>query len=319
MLNLMHPRHSTRWICPSQALGPLRLTPRFSKLASELRHTYESVFQNPLQANSRRFCWDYWNVPGQYRLLRTPAENFFGPLGQKWIRELTTWGRNTLGCQMVSHPWMSVYLDGHFQALHSDVPHGPWSFVYSLTPTPRFSGGHTLMARPKLVQYFEHLNYSHSDETSDLFHRVAPHFNQLAVFDPRYPHGVETVEGVHDLLQGRVVIHGWFTEPRPMLEGALSTQKASKPMDQLAQGWIEGVQNLSPQVTGLLTLRFEIAPSGNIQSTQVLCGHLLRSNGTSVSQSELKQIHTHLAPEFQNAFPMSRGKTTLTLPIEFRT
>lgn len=48
-------------------------------------------------------------------------------------------------------------------------------------------------------------------------------FNQLTVDDPRFPHGVTEVKGTRDPLKARLVIHGWFVEPRPYVVGGLST------------------------------------------------------------------------------------------------
>ena len=44
------------------------------------------------------------------------------------------------------------------------------------------------------------------------------------VFDPRIPHGVRQVTGTHDPREGRLVIHGWFVQPRPFVRGPLPTR-----------------------------------------------------------------------------------------------
>ena len=49
--------------------------------------------------------------------------------------------------------------------------------------------------------------------------RVEPLFNQLTIFDGRIPHGVRQVEGTRDPLLGRLVLHGWFTQPSPFFAG----------------------------------------------------------------------------------------------------
>ena len=63
-------------------------------------------------------------------------------------------------------------------------------------------------------------------ETSDLLTLVPPLFNQLTVFDPRMPHGVRVVEGTRDPCRGRLVLHGWFTQPAPFFQGVLLTLKS---------------------------------------------------------------------------------------------
>ncbi len=48
---------------------------------------------------------------------------------------------------------------------------------------------------------------------------IPPKFNRLSLFDPRVPHGVVPVHGVHDPREARIVLHGWFAEPEPYFEG----------------------------------------------------------------------------------------------------
>jgi len=48
------------------------------------------------------------------------------------------------------------------------------------------------------------------------------------VFDPRIPHGVRTVTGTHDPREGRLVIHGWFVQPRPFIRGPLDGARADR-------------------------------------------------------------------------------------------
>ncbi|MBC7397725.1 MAG: hypothetical protein H7333_09810 [Bdellovibrionales bacterium] len=297
----------------SDSRAAIRTTPGFYSGANELRTHFENKFKNPYQANHDRFCWDYWSIKNQYRLLRSPAEQFFPKtLFAPFLSRLLSYGRETLGCQMISHPWLSAYIDGSFQNLHSDVPHGPFSFVYSLTPWNRrkFTGGETLVANPKLLRYFSELKAGESHEEKNLLIRVPPVFNQLTLFDPRYPHGVARVDGVEDILQSRLVIHGWFTEPRPMLEGALSFKKIAKPLDQLAHSLMNALAPLP--YSGLLSLKYEILPTGKISSITVLSAHLVDGLGQVIPSPLLKSVLKQEPPRF----PLARQKTWITLPLE---
>ena len=297
----------------TSALDAISENKNFYPKARELRTHFEQTFGNPMDAKSLRFCWDYWSVPNQYRLLRTPAESFFEPKSfQKFLAHLLTWGRENLGCQMISQPWLSAYIDGSFQNLHSDVPHGPYSFVYSLTPweTRTFTGGETLVANPLLLRYFAELNPETSHEEKDFLTKIAPQFNQLTVFDPRYPHGVQRVDGVQDLLAARLVIHGWFTEPRPMLEGALTPAKAQKSLDEVAHHLLGHFEELP--YSGLFSLRFTVDEKGSIQDAIVLASHLIDRSGNEMTKTLIRKVLAEL-PEFQ--FPRARGKTVVTLPL----
>ena len=293
----------------------LRTEDQFYPGASDLRNAFLGRFSTPLKASEDRFCWDFWVVPRQYRLLRTPAESFFGPkLFNPFLGHLLQWGRQNLGCQMISHPWLSAYIDGCHQSLHSDVPHGPWSFVYSLTPWKEraFTGGETLLTRTKLLNYFGEVRHDQSDEAESFIQKVEPKMNRLTLFDPRYPHGVERVQNVEDLSQARLVIHGWFTEPRPMLEGTLTFKKIAQPLDRLADHIISSIE--PEQVYGLLSTRFEIDSNGKISSAKILCNHLIDDRGTVLANSKLKSTLQNL----EVSFPKSAGRTTLTLPVEFK-
>ena len=297
----------------TQSLEAIAQVANFYPKGKELRNHFEKTLGNPMEAKSERFCWDYWSVQGQYRLLRTPAEQFFEKAGfRNFLEHLLAWGRENLGCQMISQPWLSAYIDGSFQNLHSDVPHGPYSFVYSLTPWEKrtFTGGETLVTKPRLLRYFSELDPNTSHEEKDFITKVAPKFNQLTVFDPRYPHGVARVDGVQDLLASRLVIHGWFTEPRPMLEGALTPKKAQKALDEVAHHLLRTFETLP--YSGLFSVRFELAANGSIQGANVLASHLIDGLGEVIPKRVISQILATLA-EFR--FPSANGKTKITLPL----
>lgn len=297
----------------ARSLAPTRIERNPFSGAARLRTHFEQTFRNPQRATPDRFCWDYWTIPGQYRLLRTPASSFFpDSLYQPFLAELLSWGRNQLGCQMISHPWLSAYVDGCHQNLHSDVPHGPFSFVYSLTPwkSRTFSGGETLIAKPELLRYFSELRHDRSHEEADFIKTIPQPLGQLTVFDPRYPHGVRAVQGVDSILDSRLVIHGWFTEPRPMLEGALTFKKILKPMDAWAHALLGEIAGGTTH-SGLLSLRLHVAESGEVSKIAVLAAHLPDANGRLLSAGALRA----LLPAEKPRFPRARGKSVLTLPL----
>jgi hypothetical protein len=295
------------------ALEPISTLSDFYPKARILRTQFEKTFSNPLHANVDRFCWDYWSVPNQYRLLRTPADSFFEPKSfHLFLSHLLNWGRRNLGCQMISKPWLSAYIDGSFQNLHSDVPHGPFSFVYSLTPWKHrtFTGGETLVTKPRLLRYFSELNPKVSHEEKDFFTRIPAHFNQLTVFDPRYPHGVERVQGVESVLESRLVIHGWFTDPRPMIEGSLTVKKVQKSLDEVAHFLLHEFSLLP--YSGLFSVRFQIKASGEIAKADILACHLVDGAGQTLARAKVANL---LASLGDYRFPKSRGQTEITLPL----
>jgi len=284
-----------------------RIEPDFFPGAKSMRRAFDEVFQNPFSSNSKRFCWDFWSVPDQYRLLRTPAESFFPkPVTSKFLTHLLAWGRTHLGCQMISHPWLSAYSDGCHQAFHSDVPHGPFSFVFSLTrwKERRFQGGETLIAQPRLLRYFSEMQKGASHEERDLVQQIPPRFNQLTVFDPRFPHGVAKVHGVDSILDSRLVIHGWFTDP---------FKQVMKPMDAFASGVMSRISSIMT-LSGLLSLRLHIERSGRIGSIEVLISNLVDSAGTPLPGRILNSV----LQSCEVGFPASRSGTQITLPLLFQ-
>ena len=190
-----------------------------------LRAVFDAHHDDPRRTHAYRFVWDYWHVPNQYTLLRTPAADYFPARDFAALeRRLGAYARDELGCAGVTPVWLSCYVEGMRQELHADVPHGPWAFVLSLTRWDErtWTGGETLILKPETLDYWSGFDADATVERGSLVELVPPKFNRLTVFDPRLPHGVPVVEGVRDPSQGRLVLHGWFNEPEPSLRGALA-------------------------------------------------------------------------------------------------
>jgi len=211
------------------------------------RDSIETRFKDPFDAKSERFVWDYWNVKDQYCLLRTPLEAIFSEdQCQNLLETLGVFAQQELGLMALSHPWVSAYTEGCFQDFHTDPNHGPWAFVLSLNPKDFFQnskGGQT-----RILKSFTESNHAESlsrnaKERNDIFHSVSIEANQLCVFDPRRPHMVERVSGPTNILESRIVIHGWFTDPQPFLEGELADSALQETIDiclQQAEAFFEG-------------------------------------------------------------------------------
>ena len=291
----------------------------FSKEAREMRAHFEDRFRDPREARSDRFVWDYWHVPGQYTALRTPAYHFFPKkMYDAFHNHLVWWGRRNLGCHDVSPPWMSCYIDGCRQELHGDLPHGPWAFVFSLTPwkTRKFRGGETILLREDILDYWQGFKSTRHLEEKEILNDVPALFNRLTVFDPRIPHGVREVEGVRDLLDGRLVIHGWFVQPRPFIEGPLPTRKLQSMIDDLSgslnQLFAEGLD-----VHGTLSLNFKVSAQGKVGGLKVLSNAVRHPGGDQrIEKALLKHISDLLlAPS--TAFGKQKAVSSVTLPLVF--
>jgi hypothetical protein len=286
----------------------------FFKDAKLLRAHFEDRFRDPREARSDRFVWDYWHVPDQYTALRTPAYHFFPKKTyDQFHNELVWWGRRMLGCHDISPPWMSCYLDGFGQELHGDLPHGPWAFVYSLTPWQKrkFTGGETILLKPEILDYWKSFESSRGLGLGDIVQKVPANFNRLTVFDPRIPHGVKTVKGVNDLLEGRLVIHGWFVQPRPFIEGPLAPKDLQVLIDDLSGELAEAIKD-GLDLQGMLSLRLKFEKSGRISKVTPLTNSLKSPEGLEAA------IVKHICGWLKKAtVRKQRGISEVTLPLVF--
>jgi hypothetical protein len=282
----------------------------FATEAKKLRAHFEQRFADPRRATGDRFVWDLWNVEGQYTALRTPAWEYFPQkLYDAFHQRLVWWGRRTLGCHDVSPPWLSCYVNGCEQRLHGDLPHGPLAFVFSLTPwkTRKFTGGETLLLRDDVLEYWDGFTSTRAVEEREVLEEVPALFNRLVVFDPRIPHGVRRVEGPMDPLHGRLVIHGWFVQPRPFIEGPLKEKALQDAIDRVTDAI--GPRLETTELAGLLSLGFSVR-SGRAQNVRVLVSTLRPADQRGLISDIQKALKTHV-------FPRAAGVSKVTLPLLF--
>lgn len=251
-----------------------------------MRRYFDSIFADASRSHPQRFCWDYWDMD-EYTLLRTPAYHFFPkPIYESFHRHLVQWGRENLGCHDISPPWMSCYVEGCKQDTHQDLPHGPLAFVFSLTPWQgrRFRGGETFLGEGRTQKL------------------VPAKFNRLIVFDPSVPHGVRKVSGTQKVNEGRLVIHGWFVQPRPFLVGSLAPKKVYSVLDEQLPDVLHEClpRNLK---TGFISYRLDILPSGKVKSALML--------------ADTAGAHQFLSKSIMRLqFPKAKASTRLTLPVQ---
>lgn len=295
----------------------LHLVDSFFTGASDLRDHFDDRFADPRGTRADRFVWDFWHVPGQYTALRTPAWTYFPPrVYDAFHQRLVWWGRRVLGCHDVSPPWLSNYVEGCRQELHGDLPHGPWAFVYSLTPWQgrRFTGGETLLLRPEVLDFWGDFRSTRAVEEPELVRAVPPKFNRLVVFDPRIPHGVRRVEGTMDPREGRLVVHGWFVQPRPFIEGPLHTKSLEGAIGEVTKA-ITPVLSAGLPLAGLLSVGFTVTPAGETKGYRVL------SDTTRVPSSEepgRRELHRAIRRALSShRFPKGRKASQVTLPLVF--
>ena len=289
---------------------------RFAPEAAPLRHVFDARFADPRSTRADRFVWDYWHVPGQYTALRTPAWTYFPrAIYEPFHQRLVAWGRETLGCHDVSPPWLSNYVEGCRQELHGDLPHGPWAFVFSLTHWRErsFRGGETLLVRDEVLDFWHDFASVRGVEEGELIRAIEPQFGRLTVFDPRIPHGVREVRGTHDPREGRLVIHGWFVQPRPFVRGALTTRALTVQIGGLTERLGRMLGDLP--IAGLLSFAFEVDRRGGVSDVRVL------SDTTRVPRTDeraRKQLVRRVREDIAGwRFGVQRGGSRVTLPLVF--
>lgn len=289
----------------------------FFSEAKKLRSEFDHGFSDPRSTDTKRFVWDYWYFEDQYHLIRTPAFYYFTKkVYQNFHSQLVQWGRENLGCHDISPPWLSYYVDGCYQNLHSDVPHGPWAFVYSLTVDPKaFKGGETLILKPDVLNYWSGFQDQQDREYKSFVDRIPAQFNQLVVFDPRFPHGVTEVKGTRDPQKARLVIHGWFVEPRPYVVGGLTTAQVQKPLTHAMQEFSEEIAKLNP-THGTVSLRLEISPTGKITNYREVTNTLVSLVQQEQEVLYIKKLMQKIFTSMQ--FPKAAKQSFLTIPILFK-
>ncbi len=282
-----------------------------------MRRHFEARLSEPRAARADRFVWDYWHVPGQYTHLRTPAYHYFPrPLYERFHARLVRFGRRVLGCHDVSPPWLSCYVEGCGQELHGDLPHGQWAFVFSLTRWRgrTFEGGETLLLRPEVLDWWRGFQSLRSVEEGEVLRAVPPQWNRLLVFDPRIPHGVRRVSGTHDPRQGRLVVHGWFVQPRPFVEGSLEAGEVERALAPLHEAMGQSLST-GLLMAGLLSLRLRVAPSGKVSSVAVLCDTTRAPGEHEPARRQLVAAARRAAGRLE--LPKRRRGSTVTLPLVF--
>jgi hypothetical protein len=295
----------------------LRVVDHFAPEARALRATFDARFAEPRRAHPDRFAWDYWHVPGQYTALRTPAHLYFAPrVYRAFHARLVAWGRKNLGCHDVSPPWLSAYVEGCRQELHGDLPHGPFAFVFSLTrwARRRFTGGETLIVRDEVLDYWSDFRSVRGVEEAEVLEAVPPEWNRLVVFDPRIPHGVRRVEGTHDPREARLVIHGWFVDPKPVVEGPLRDVELERAVVEIGAAMAPVLDEGLP-VAGLLSLGLTISPAGRVSRLALLADTTRVS--APLEPERLRLLGLALGAAKGVRFSKRARATRVTLPFTF--
>jgi len=259
------------------AENQIRVVPDFFPRAGAMRAAFEARFASARVQDRQRFIWDYWHVPGQYTYVRTFAKWLFSSeLMSAFLHHLRSWGQEHLGCNTITEPWLSFYVDGCGQELHTDRLHGPWAFVVSLTrwDERRFTGGETTLAGRALLNYWQSGGHRQPLEYDTMIELQPARFNQLLVFDARIPHGVRRVEGTRDPAESRLVLHGWFKPPSLIVGGGVGRGAAEEMAVSAGRHW-QALMGDYDDLAGWLILRRDFAGGPEGAAVHVLTNTLV--------------------------------------------
>src|SRR5215475_11884082 len=88
-------------------------------VARSLRADIDAHFRDPQNHGSATHqVWNYWFVPDCYTYMRTDPQKIIAPPKvDGFMAALRNWSLKTLGLGKVSHPYLSLYVDGCRQVL----------------------------------------------------------------------------------------------------------------------------------------------------------------------------------------------------------
>ncbi len=171
-----------------------------------------------------------------------------------------------------------------------------------------------MLMRDEVLDFWGDFVSSRSLEEHDVIENIEPKFNRLTVFDPRLPHGVRRVEGSMDPREGRLVIHGWFVQPRPFIEGPLREKQLSSGIDEITDAIMPLLEAGLP-VAGLLSVGFTVEVNGSVTALETLSDTTRVPRGAEADHRRLISLVARTAKRL--SFAKQRGRSRVTLPLVF--
>jgi hypothetical protein len=205
-------------------------------------------------------------------------------------------------------PWLRCR-----QELHSDIPQGPWAYVFSLTNWDErtLRGGETLLLSEEMLDLWRSYREARFSELTSFVELIEPCFNRLTVFDPRVTHGVRQVEGTREALDSRIAVHGWFQAPAVIVSKALEGDEQRGILDAMLAMLLVSLRDVEC-LEGLVTARIEVNRAGSVTSTRIVSSSLVSTTGDN-SVEQVKQTFVEFL--FRLEFSASPEDAWAVVPV----
>jgi hypothetical protein len=292
--------------------APWHALDAFSDRAEAMRADIDAHLGDPYGHAERHQVWDYWYVPDSYTYLRTRPERVLAEtLVRAFVQRLRQFALARLGLSTVTHPYLSLYVNGCSQTQHNDAHNGAVAYVFSLTRwTERsFTGGETLIYRQQ--DYWRDGGFRRSGASTTFYELVPAVFNRLVLFDDRMVHAVPEVHGSMDPRQGRIVLHGHLKAGGMLLQGGAGA--AALPELSRLRSTLQGLLQADGGAhSGVLTLACGVTADGRIGPPTTLLDRIFDAGGRQVAWPGLVAAAEALAG---TRLPAASSSGRLTLPL----
>jgi hypothetical protein len=264
------------------------------------------------QPFNQRAVWNYWFIPTLYTYFRAePWSVFTQPVYDAFMQHLRAFAARQYGLAIPTMPFISMYVNGCGQNIHNDFGNGRLAYVFSLTNWEQrhFLGGETFIYSTGDTVYEK---YFQSTGGWGFYDFIEPVFNRLAMFDDRFPHAVNFIQGTMDPHDARFVLHGHMEESdTPYVEGGLRGVDISAlflPLKSAVRDML-----LSHGMDGFISLALPVGASGISGPPQLRCMQLLpksrEAKGVSLAVDDAKALVAKVI------WPQTANPSTLVLSL----
>jgi hypothetical protein len=121
------------------------------------------------------------------------------------------------------------------------------------------------------------------------------------------------VTGTHDPREGRLVIHGWFVQPRPFVRGPLPVRALTARIEDLTGRLGDWLGTLP--IAGLYSVAFDVDRRGAVRGVRALSDTTRVPGADEPARRRLvRRIRDDIASW---RFAAQRGPSRVTLPLVF--